>query len=327
MIRFFESANYDILRRRRLAYGIAIGFIVPGLILLAIRPLNLSIDFTGGTMIVVKTHDPAIRTGDIRSALVDHGVAGAEIKTFGQDNEFVIRARLEPGNETEGQSTDQTRRAVIDALDTAFGSSAYEVVLTSAVGPKVGGELRQKAIEALLMGFGVIFLYLWFRYEWRFGLAAVLATVHDIFSTLAFLSYLHLEISVFVVASLLLIVGYSLNDTIVTFDRVRENLRRFKRVKLYEILNRSINETLPRTILTSGTTLGASLALVLLGGEVLSAPLLVVTWGIVTGTFSSIFIASPILLTVERRWPGEDVRGAKDIGSGSSATVVKASSA
>jgi preprotein translocase SecF subunit len=175
----------------------------------------------------------------------------------------------------------------------------------------VGSELSRQALMALMLAFGAIFLFIWFRYEWRFGMAAVLATVHDVVSTAAFITYLNLEMSLIIVAALLLIIGYSLNDTIVTFDRVRENLRRYKRANLLEILNRSINETLPRTVLTSGTTLGATLALVILGGDVIRGFALVVTWGIITGTFSSIYIASPLLLFIEGRWPGDDARGAK----------------
>ena len=320
MIRFFENARYDVLSRRRLAFGIALAFIIPGLLVLAIRGLNLSIEFSGGTLIVIEANDPAIETGSIRTALESGGISDPEIQTFGSNNEFAIRARLDANATAE--NTQETSAAIQAVLSQSFGEGAYEVVLTEAVGPKVGGELRQKAVLALLMGFGAIFLYLWMRYEWRFGTAAVAAAIHDIMATFAFLAFLNIEVSLFVVASLLLIVGYSLNDTIVTFDRVRENLRKYRRDNLYAVLNRSINETLPRTMLTSGTTLSASLALVIWGGEVLSGPLLVVTFGVITGTFSSIFIAAPILLAIERRWPGEDVRGAKDIGAVSGTTVV-----
>jgi preprotein translocase subunit SecF len=323
MVRFFDQANYDILSRRKGAAGIALLFILPGLLLLAFRGLNLSIEFTGGTLIVVEAATAEMDESSIRAALDAAGIGGAEIQAFGTENEYAIRARLEGGAEGTEETTQQTQAAVDRALQDTFGADSYRTILSEAVGPKVGGELRNRASMALLLGFGAIFLYLWVRYEWRFGMAAVLAAVHDIFATGAFLAYLNLEVSLFVVASLLLIIGYSLNDTIVTFDRVRENLRKYKREKLYEILNRSINETLPRTVLTSGTTLSASIALVVLGGEVLSGPLIVVTFGIITGTFSSIFIAAPILLLVEHRWPGDDVRGARDIG-GREARVVSA---
>jgi preprotein translocase subunit SecF len=320
MFRLFTDSAYDILSYRRIAYTVAAVFIIPGLIFLAIGGLNFSIEFTGGTLIVIEAHDPAIVAASMRPALQAGGIADPEIQVFGTENEFAIRARLDP--EATDENTQQTAEAVAEILTDTFGAGSYTVILTEAVGPKVGGELRQKAVLALVLGFGAIFFYLWMRYEWRFGTAAVLAAMHDIMATFAFLAYLRIEMSLFVVASLLLIVGYSLNDTIVTFDRVRENLRKYRRDKFYGVLNRSINETLPRTVLTSGTTLAASLSLVILGGEVLSGPLMVVTFGIITGTFSSIFIASPILMAIEQRWPGEDVRGAKDIGSAPGTTIV-----
>jgi preprotein translocase subunit SecF len=320
MFRLFDGASYDVLKRAKIGYIVAAGFAIPGLLLLAVRGPNLSIEFTGGTLVEVRMHDATIRTQQIRTALGDAGIAGAEIQTFGAPNEFVIRARLESG-EAASETSQQAERAIEAALTDSFGAGSAEIVRAEAIGPKVGGELRTRAQLALLLAFGAIFVFIWFRYEWRFGLAAVLATVHDIFSTLAFISYMNLEVSLVVVAGLLTIIGYSLNDTIVTFDRVRENLRRFRRKNIYEILNRSINETLPRTVLTSGTTLVATVALLVLAGKVISGFAWVMTFGVITGTFSSIFIASPLLLAVERRWPGEDVRGAKTL-TPSGATVV-----
>ncbi|MGD8727485.1 MAG: protein translocase subunit SecF [Gemmatimonadales bacterium] len=313
MFRLFDEAHYDILKRRKAAFSIAAAFALPGLLFLGIRGLNQSIEFTGGTLIQVHVLDPEIRTAEIRAALEAAGIGGAEIQTFGASAEFVIRARLDPRAEVTEETTQETASAVGDALEAAFGADAYEIGRRYAVGPKVGGELRTRASMALLLAFGAIFIVLWFRYEWRFGLAAVAATVHDVIATVAFIAYLNLEVSLVVVAALLTIIGYSLNDTIVTFDRVRENLKRFKRQDIYDILNRSINETLPRTVLTSGTTIVATLALVILGGSILRPFALVMTFGVITGTFSSIFIASPLLLKVEERWPGEDVRGARSI--------------
>ncbi len=321
MFRLFDNADYDILKKSRLALICVVAFTIPGLILLAIRGLNLSIEFTGGTLIELRALDSSIQTEDIRSALTTGGIPGAEIQTFGAPYEFVIRARLGPSAEEGTETTQRTEQVIRSALTDALGPGMFEIERTEAIGPKVGGELRTRAQLALLLAFGAIFIFIWFRYEWRFGSAAVLATVSDIFTTIAFISYMHLEISLVVVAGLLTIIGYSLNDTIVTFDRVRENLKRYRRKNIYEILNRSINETLPRTVLTSGTTLAATIALLLLAGKVISGFAWVMTFGVITGTMSSIFIASPILLMIERRWPGEDVRGAKTIDV-SGATVV-----
>jgi preprotein translocase subunit SecF len=311
MFRFFDDARYDVLKLWKPAMIVTAAFVLPGLALFALRGLNLSIEFTGGTLIEVHADSASIRSGSIRSALDSHGITGAEIQTFGAPNEFVIRARLNPRAEASHESTQQTVAAVDSALSTTFGKGAYVIARTEAVGPKVGGELRQRAALALLMGMGATFLILWFRYEWRFGLAAQLATLHDILATFAFMAYLNLEVSLVVVAAFLTLVGYSLNDTIVTFDRVRENLKKSKRQDMYEVLNRSINETLPRTVLTSGTTAVATLALLLLGGTVIRPFAWVMTFGIVTGTFSSIYIASPVLWLIERRWPSEDARGVR----------------
>ncbi len=321
MLRLFDEAHYDILAVWKTGFGIALAFTVVGFALLVFRGLNTSIEFTGGTLIQLHAVDATIQTADIRDALATTGLSGAEIQTFGARDEFVIRARLDPQAEVTEESTQETAAVLRSALTVAFGADGFELVREEMIGPKVGGELRTRAQLALLLAFGAIFVFIWFRYEWRFGLAAVLATVHDIFTTVAFISLINLEVSLVVVAGLLTIIGYSLNDTIVTFDRVRENLRKFKRKNIYEILNRSINETLPRTVVTSATTLAATLALVVFAGDVIGGFALVMTFGVVTGTFSSIFIASPLLLAIERRWPGEDVRGAKII-SRAGATVV-----
>jgi preprotein translocase subunit SecF len=311
MIRFFANANYDFIKWRRWAYGLTATILVPGLVLLAAKGLNYSIEFTGGTLLQVETK-AAVPTSELRSALDQAGIHGAEIETFGADTAYLIRARIGTGATTPGGTTEETAVAVRQALTAQLGSdSAYRIVRYEGVGPKVGRELQGKAFLAILFSFVVTLIYLAIRFEWRFGLAAVLATFHDILTTIAFIRYFNLEVSLVVVGAVLTMVGYSLNDTIIIFDRVRENLRKFRRQNLYEILNLSINETLPRSILTHGTTMGATLALVIFGGEVIRPFALVMTFAIFTGTFSSIYIAAPLLLYIEKRWPGTDVRGAR----------------
>jgi preprotein translocase subunit SecF len=195
---------------------------------------------------------------------------------------------------------------VPDALRQRFGDSSVEVLMTDAVGAKVGGELQTRAILAILLSFGATLIYLAFRFEWRFGLAAVLATAHDILLTLGLISVLRLEVALPMVAAVLTIVGYSLNDTIVIFDRIRENLRGPTRHEDFKgILNRSINETLPRTVLTTATTLATLIALFMFGGAVIREFALILIVGIVLGTYSSIFVAAPALLEIEKRWPAE----------------------
>jgi preprotein translocase subunit SecF len=195
------------------------------------------------------------------------------------------------------------------ALDASLGAGSYTVERSEAVGPKVGGELRHKALMAILLSFLAVLAYLAYRFEWRFGVAAVIATGHDILASLALIGIVRLEVSLFVVAGLLTIIGYSLNDTIVIFDRIRENLHLRKRDNLETILNRSINETLPRTVFTGSTALGSLLALTILGGDVVRPFALLMLFGVIVGTFSSIFIAAPALLLIEKRWPGPAARG------------------
>lgn len=306
-MRLFANANYDFLGQRKWAYGISIAFSVIGLAVLLFRGVNYSVEFTGGTLIQVETERPA-DVGELRNALQARGIEGAEIQTFGSDREIVIRARVAREG-SDANDTQVTADAVGQALDATLGAGTYQVVRTEAVGPKVGGELRQQAVFAILMSFLAVLAYLAYRFEWRFGVAAVVATAHDIVAALAFIGFARLEVSLFVVAGLLTIVGYSLNDTIVIFDRIRENLHRSKRESFQSILNRSINETLPRTFFTGTTALGSLLALAILGGDVVRPFALLMLFGVIVGTFSSIFIASPVLLAIETRWPGPDARG------------------
>ncbi len=314
MIRLFANANYDFIKWRRWAYSLTAAVMLVGIGFLVTRGLNYSIEFTGGTLVQVET-PKRVTTAELRRALDGVGLHGAEIQTFGADTAFTIRARLGEAAASSEVSTQAVAAAVGQALDGALGAGQYTVVRTEAVGPKVGRELQGKALLAILLSFVVTMLYLAMRFEWRFGLAAVLATAHDILTTVAFISVLNLEVSLIVVGAVLTVVGYSLNDTIIIFDRVRENLHKYRRQNLYEILNLSINETLPRSVLTHGTTIATTLALALLAGEVIRPFALVMTFGVFTGTFSSIYIAAPVLLFIEKRWPGEDARGTRVLGS------------
>lgn len=306
-MRLFANANYDFLGRRKTAYLLTLAIILPGLIVLLLRGVNYSVEFTGGTLMQVETRQP-IDVGAVRNALAVQGVEGAEIQTFGSERELVIRAR-QAKEGTDQNDTQATAGALQKALDSVLGAGNYTVVRTEAVGPKVGGELREKAILAILLSFLAVLVYLAYRFEWRFGVAAIIATAHDIIASIAFIGIARLEVSLFVVAGLMTIIGYSLNDTIVIFDRIRENLHLRKREHFTDILNRSINETLPRTVFTGTTALGSLLALALLGGDVVRPFALLMLFGVIVGTFSSIFIASPALLEIEKRWPGPAARG------------------
>jgi preprotein translocase subunit SecF len=242
-----------------------------------------------------------VETTRLRAALERGGVDNPEIQSFGSEREYVIRARLDGRDATESQAA-AVKVAASRALDADLGAGKYEIVRSEGIGPKVGAELQQKALIAILFSFVTTLIYLAFRFEWRFGLAAVIATAHDVLATIAFIRYLDLEVSLVVVAAVLTVLGYSLNDTIVIFDRVRENLRIHGRRRFAELLNLSINETLPRTVLTGGTTLATALVLSFFAGEVIKPFALVMTFGIIVGTFSSIFVASPVLLWITTRW-------------------------
>lgn len=306
MLRILHDTKYDFIKYWKQAAILTIAWIVIGLGFLAIHGVNYSIEFTGGTLIQLSFKNPP-RIDDIRSTVDQAGYAGSEITKFGSDTEYVVRAQRHSQT-----ATDSTARYIQSALkqrfgnDVAFGRTEY-------VGARVGGELRTKAALAVLISFVVTLIYLAVRFEWRFGLAAVIATAHDVLTTLAFLAMLRLEVSLTVVAAILTVIGYSLNDTIIIFDRVRENLRKQRKESLREVLNRSINETLPRSVLTHATTLAATLALLLFAGEVIRPFAWIMAFGIFTGTFSSIYVAGALLLWIERKWPratGTEHKGA-----------------
>ena len=318
-MRLFANANYDFLRHRRTAYLITLVLTILGLLVVLFRGLNYSVEFTGGTLMQVETQKQ-VDVGAVRRALVERGIAGPEIQTFGSNRELVIRARVAKEG-TDANDTQATAAAVQQALDATLGAGTYTLLRTEAVGPKVGGELREKALMAILLSFIAVLIYLAYRFEWRFGVAAIIATGHDILATIAFIGLVRLEVSLFVVAGLMTIIGYSLNDTIVIFDRIRENLHLRKREGFVEILNRSVNETLPRTVFTGTTALGSLVALAVLGGEVVRPFALLMLFGVLVGTFSSIFIAAPALLEIEKRWPGPAARG--HMGPKPSATPVR----
>ncbi len=325
MIRLFANANYDFIKPHRLVYMLSAAFIVPGLLFLLIKGLNYSIEFTGGTLIQITTTDP-VDPGVIRNALSSGGIHGSEVSELVTQKEFQIRARLSPDQEQSEAAAQATTQAVARVLDGSVGEGKYRIDLTEAIGPKVGRELQSKAIIAILVSFIGTLIYVAFRFEWRFGVAAVLGTAHDLLAALAFIMYLRLEVSLVLVAAILTVKGYSLNDKIVIADRVRENLRKYRRDNLYGILNRSVNETIPRTILTGGTTLATTLVLSFLAGEVIRPFALVMSFGIIMGTLSSMFIAPHILLAIEQRWPGQDARGVRALAPNAAPGVAPTSS-
>ncbi|MBC7788481.1 MAG: protein translocase subunit SecF [Anaerolineae bacterium] len=302
MLRILHDTKVDFIRRWRLAAALLLVFILPAIVLIALNGFRYSIEFTGGTLMQV-TFKEAPGVANVRAALSGVGLDGVEISTFGSARELVLRAQEQEQVAQQAGGAETVAARVGSALTQRFGKDGYSVVRTEAVGPKVGEELRRQAFIALLIAFGLTLVYLAWRFEGRFALAAVLATVHDVIATLAFMKYLNLEISLFVVGAILTVVGYSMNDKVVVFDRVRENLKTSGRTSLYDLLNRSVNETLPRTVMTGSTTLACLLALLIFGGQVIRPFAWVLIFGIVIGTFSSVYVAAPLLLLIERRWP------------------------
>jgi preprotein translocase subunit SecF len=297
-MRFFRNASYDFLSVRRRAYAVSVVLIVLGIGSLILRGgPRYGVDFTGGTLIQVEFFEPT-SVSDLRGVLASAGMENAQIQQLGDSNEFMIRT----------QDFEGIVESVNGLFDQAYGADGF-TMSADAVGPKVGSELQRKAAIAILMSFALTLLYLAFRFEWRFGVAAVVATFHDITITFGFISLFNIEITLATVAAILTILGYSLNDTIVVFDRIRENLKKRRKDAYQDIVNSSINETLPRTVLTSGTTLATLLALFILGGTVVRPFALVLILGILIGTYSSIFVASPALLEIEERSRRRESKG------------------
>ena len=268
--------------------------------LLGTKGLNLGIDFLGGILIEIKTDGPANVVG-LRNKLSGLGLGEVSIQEFGAPDDVLIRVQRQEGGDTQQQEA-------VAIISQAIKADVIEFRRTETVGPTVGAELIEAAIMAVLMAIGAILLYVWFRFEWQFGLGAIIALTHDVLATIGLFSLLGLEFNLASVAALLTIAGYSINDTVVIYDRVRENMRKYKKMPLTELFNKSINETLARTVMTSITTLLALLALVLLGGEVIRGFSIALIFGVLVGTYSSVALAVPTLLylRVKRDSGGEE---------------------
>ena len=302
MLRIFHNTNYDFIRWWKWAFGLTLAFLLLGGISFLQAPLNKSIEFTGGTMLQLEFQRPP-DVSSLRSRLEAGGIHGAEIVQFGSNREFIVRAQESGQIAAADTAAGTIAKRITEVLTSAFGPNEVTVVRTEAVSPRVGDELTRKALIALLISFIITLVYLAIRFEWRMGLASVVATAHDFVATLAFMKLMNLEVSLMVVAGLLTVIGYSMNDTVIIFDRLREDLRKKRTESLYDTVNRAINETLPRSIITHSLSLTSVLALLLLGGEVIRPFAWVMAFGIFTGTFSSMYVAAPILIWIERKWP------------------------
>lgn len=284
---FPHGTRWNIIRWRHLLVGASIAFIVFTAVLLATRGLNYGVDFKGGTLIEVQSASGPLDIANLRPKLNSLGLGDVQVQGVGAGNEALIRIGQQPDEKAQTEAGAKVRAALGEGIT---------VRRTEVVGPTVSAELKWTGIQAIALALFGILVYVWFRFEWQFAVAGVAALVHDVFVTTGMFSLLWYEFDLATVAALLTLAGYSINDTVVVFDRIRENLRKYKRMPLAELLNLSINETLSRTIMTSVVTAVAVLALWLFGTEAIHGFAFAMLFGIVIGTYSSVFVAAPIIL-------------------------------
>jgi len=267
---------------------ISLSLVVVSVLLLFFKGLNFGVDFKGGTLIELRSNDKNINVTSLRQSFNKMNLGDFNVKKFGNENDFLIKIEKK---DTSANAIEIIKKDLTSSLGGSFNFRRVE-----NVGPKVSSELLKSGIIAIALSLAAMLFYIWIRFEWQFSLGAILALFHDVIITLGLFSLFSLEINLSIVAAVLTIVGYSMNDTVVIYDRVRENLRKFSDIKIYELTNISINETLSRTIITSVTTLLALVSIYLFGGEILKGFSLAMIMGVVFGTYSSIYIANPILV-------------------------------
>ena len=267
------------------------------IILLIFKGLNFGVDFKGGTLIELRSLDSQTTITQIRQSFLNMNLGDVNVKKFGKDNDFLVK--LEAVEEETRHGTINIKRDLIGEIKVMLKKdigNTFEFRRVEKVGPKVSTELLKSGIIAIGLSLAAMLIYIWIRFEWQFSIGAILALFHDVLLTLGIFSLFNLEINLSIVAAVLTIVGYSMNDTVVIFDRVRENLKKFSDIKIFDLTNISINETLSRTIITSATTLLALLAIYIFGGEILKGFSLAMILGVIFGTYSSIYIANPIVI-------------------------------
>ncbi len=303
------ETNFDFFKYRVVTFGLSSILMIASLVLWLVVGLNFGIDFRGGTTIRTQSTS-AVDVGVYRDAIAPLDLGDVIISevfdpSFGEDKHVaMIRIQAQDGQESVAGDTIDTVLAALKAVDDSIQFTSVE-----SVGPKVSGELIQTAIIAVVVALAAILFYIWLRFEWQFSVGAVAALFHDVLLTIGIFSALQIRFDLATIAALLTIIGYSINDTVVIFDRLRENLRKFKTKPLRDVMNLSVNETLSRTLMTSGTTLLALIALLVLGGDVIRGFVFAITWGVIVGTYSSVYVAKNIVLWlgVKRDWSKPDL--------------------
>jgi preprotein translocase SecF subunit len=299
-----DHTNYPFMWLRRYNFPVSALLSILSLIAFFTIGPNYGIDFRGGTLIEVKPIEASYDIAKIRSTVESlhlGDVQVTEVSDVGSQTSVLIRIQQQEGGETAQQ-------AAVEKVRTAFGN-AVEFRRVESVGPRVSGELASAGMIALLVTLVGILIYIWFRFEWQFAIGAIVATLHDVFMTLGFYVVSQVDFSLSSVAAILTIVGYSLNDTVVVYDRIRENLRKYKKMPIAQLLDRAVNETLSRTTITSLTTFLALLALFIFGGSVIRSFVAAMLFGVIVGTYSSIYIAAPILIYFKLRPGGPAIEG------------------
>lgn len=280
-INYFRLFNFVSL----ILILISVGFIF-------YKGLNFGVDFKGGTLIELRVENTEIGIGDVRQSFIEMNLGDVNVKKFGKGNDYLIKF----------EQTDKNKENFIENIKTQLSKNLagnFSFRRVENVGPKVSGELLKSGLIAIVLSLSAMLIYIWIRFEWQFSLGAIIALIHDVIITIGFFSILEFEINLSIVAAVLTIVGYSMNDTVVIFDRVRENLKKYSSKSINEISNLSINETLSRTIITSSTTLLALLSIFFFGGKILHGFSFAMILGVIFGTYSSIFIANPILIKLK----------------------------
>ena len=308
-----HKTRFRFVGFRRVFFAISLAAVLASAGLFAVRGLNLGIDFLGGTLVEVKTPGPA-DLARMRGVLGGLGLGEVALQEFGAPDDVLIRVARQPGGEAAQLAAIATVKQALAGL--GEGEMSYRRV--EFVGPKVSAELVEAGVIAIVAAVVLMLIYIWFRFEWQFSIGAVVALLHDVLLTIGMFSFTGIEFNLASIAAILTIVGYSINDTVVVYDRVRENLRKFKTMPMEELCDLSLNETLSRTTMTSLTTLLALFALFLFGGEVIAGFVFAMIWGVVVGTYSSIFIAVALLIEMqpERRGAGEEKATAAGRGAG-----------
>jgi preprotein translocase SecF subunit len=299
LIRYFPTdTKFEFMRFRRMSFPFSAAMSVLAVLLFFTIGMNFGIDFKGGTLVELRANGPSANVVSVRERADALGFGEVEVQEFGTEGrEVSVRIELQPGGE-------QGQQAVVSRMRETF-SADYEFRRVEVVGPRVSGELVQSGTLGILLSLLAILAYLWFRFEWQFAIGAVVATLHDIVLTIGFFAITQIEFNMTSIAAILTIIGYSLNDTVVVYDRIRETMRKYKRIPLNDMLDKAMNDTLTRTIITGVSTGLALLALTFFGGEVLKSFSYAMLFGLVVGTYSSVFIAAPILIYLGLKQGGE----------------------